>query len=260
MSTLYLTQRIIFLLILIIIDFIIYFIPICILCLIPNFIITLIWFFPSIHQLYSFIFIIKECDLRIRIYLFLISPIIIILYIPICIGLYIGYSILITLISPLITVIQRPEYSFHSLSSVAALINLTQFSSVELLTDSLILKPFKEVIYFTRNCWNFHSIKISEKILQYKSCLVEFIFLKFIYLFDLFIIFLIHFSLIIPYINIHNFALAIFFLLIGPILLISDELKENEYGHGFKRIIYVLLNYLLYSALCFIFQFFDLVR
>ncbi len=129
MSTLYLTQRIIFLLILIIIDFIIYFIPICILCLIPNFLITLFWFFPSIHQLYSLIFTKKECDLRIRIYLFSISPMIIILYVPICIGTYIGYSVLITLIFPLITVIRRPEYSFHSLSSAAALINFILFPS-----------------------------------------------------------------------------------------------------------------------------------
>ncbi len=205
MSALFLTQRGIFLLILVITDFILYFIPIFLSCLIPNFLITLIWFFPSIYQLYSFIFTIKECDIRIRIYLFFTSPIIILLYIPTCIVLYIGYIILITLICPFITIIQRPEYSFHSLSLVAtALINLTQFTSDEVLIDSLISKPFNEVRCFTRNCWNFHSINISEKFLQYKSWVNEFIFFRLINLFDLFKLFLIYSTFLVPYIVIFN--------------------------------------------------------
>src|SRR5688572_18433514 len=99
MPALLLNLKIIFLLFLIIIEFVIYFVP----CLIPNFISTLIWFIPSIYQLYSFIFTTKKYELRIRIYLFLISPIIVILYVPICILLYIGYSTFITLICPIMT-------------------------------------------------------------------------------------------------------------------------------------------------------------
>src|ERR1044072_1881930 len=134
-----------FLFILIMIDFSLYFIPIFLLCFIPNFLITLIWFFPSIFQLCSFILINKEWDLRIKIYLFLISPIIILLYLLIGIGTYVYYRILITLIFPLITIIQRPEYSLHSLSSIATLISLTRLASNESLPDSSWLKLFEEV-------------------------------------------------------------------------------------------------------------------
>src|ERR1043165_5574849 len=133
------------LLILVLIDFALYFIPICILCLIPNLLITLIWFVPSIYRLYSLIFAKKEWDLRIRISLFFVSPVIIVSFIPICIGTCIGYSIRITLIFPLMTVIQRPEYPFHSLSSTAAFIHLTRFASDGRLMDSLVSAPFKDV-------------------------------------------------------------------------------------------------------------------
>src|SRR5438034_9666343 len=95
--------------IIIILDFIIYFLPICLSVLIPNLFVTLILYFPSIYQLYSFVFTAKECDLRIRIYLFLFSPVIIILYIPCCIITFIGFVIFITLINPIITITRRPE-------------------------------------------------------------------------------------------------------------------------------------------------------
>src|SRR5436305_6112409 len=86
--------RFVFFAILILLDFIIYFIPVLTLCLIPNLFTTLFWFFPSIYQTYSYIFTTRKYDLRIKIYLFLLSPIIIICYIPIFILLSIGYSIL----------------------------------------------------------------------------------------------------------------------------------------------------------------------
>src|SRR3954462_4268757 len=97
------------LLILIFLEFI-YLLPIYMLSLIINFIITLIWYFPSIYQLYSFIFTAKEYNLKIRIYLLLLSPIIIILYIPIIIICFIEYGIFLSLINPLMAIIQRPDY------------------------------------------------------------------------------------------------------------------------------------------------------
>src|SRR6266498_116413 len=102
--------KFVFLPTLILLELILNFIPIYILCLIPNLITTLIWYIPSIYQLYNFIFTKSELDLRISIYLFLLSPVIIILYIPTCILLFIGYSIFIGLIVPIITIIKRPEY------------------------------------------------------------------------------------------------------------------------------------------------------
>src|SRR2546430_2726728 len=101
--------------ILILVDSILYFIPIFTLCLISNFVITLIWYFPSIYQLYSFIFAEKDFDLRIRIYSFIFSPLIIVLYIPFCVVVFIGYSIFLNLIYRLIIVLLRPEYSLDSL-------------------------------------------------------------------------------------------------------------------------------------------------
>src|SRR2546429_5605835 len=122
MFILFLISRIICLPILAIIDFILYHITIFMLFLITNFITTLIWYFPSIYQLYSFIFTEKEIDLRIRIYLFLFSPLIIISYIPFCIIVFIGYGIFVTLINQLVIIFLRPEYPLYSLSSTAALI------------------------------------------------------------------------------------------------------------------------------------------
>src|ERR1700742_1516331 len=103
------------LLILILLEFI-YLLPVYVLSLIVNFILTLIWYFPSIYQLYSFIFTAKEYDLKIRIYLLLFSPIIIILYIPIIVIYFIGYGIFLSSVNPLIAIIQRPDYPLYSLS------------------------------------------------------------------------------------------------------------------------------------------------
>src|SRR5436190_16207219 len=96
--------------IIIFIDFTIYFLPVCLLVLILNTFTTLIWYFHSIYQLYSFIFTEKTHDSRIRIYLLLFSPIIIVLYIPFCIIIFIGFSIFITLINPIIIFTRRPDY------------------------------------------------------------------------------------------------------------------------------------------------------
>src|SRR2546430_10338807 len=109
--------RFAFLVVLTCLDFIIYLLPMHMFGLIINFIIALIWYLPSIYQLFSFIFTEKEYDLRIRIYLLLFSPIIIILYIPFFVIYSIGYGIFFSLINPLITIIQRTGYPLYSLSS-----------------------------------------------------------------------------------------------------------------------------------------------
>src|ERR1051325_7129146 len=115
-----LITRITFHAILIVLDFIIYFLPILTLCcLIPNLLLTYV---SSILHIYSCIFE-NKYDLKIRIYLFLSFPIIIILYIAIFTSLFIGFSIFMTLIDPLITTMARPEYPFYSLSSTAAIIH-----------------------------------------------------------------------------------------------------------------------------------------
>jgi len=77
--------------------------------------------------------------------------------------------------------------------------------------------PLKEVICFTRNCWDFHSKTISEKVHQYKFRVVECIFLKLKNLFDLIILLLIYFSLIMPYMTIFNVLSMILSPLIVPI-------------------------------------------
>src|SRR5436190_14942934 len=158
--------RFICLLILITIDSIFYFIPIYILCLISNIITTLIWYFPSIYQLYSFIFTEKDFNLRLKIYLFVFSPVIIILYIPICVVIFIVYGIFVNFIYRLIIILLRPEYPIYSLSLTAELIHLIYQCNLEddlddeLLDDSLILDVFKQSAQFMKNCWNFNSIKI----------------------------------------------------------------------------------------------------
>src|SRR5436190_5105820 len=95
--------KFVFLVILILLDFIIYLLPIYTLSLIINFVITLIWYLPSIYQLYSFIYTTKEYDLRIKIYLILSSPLIIALYIPLFIIYSVGCEIFFSLMNPLIT-------------------------------------------------------------------------------------------------------------------------------------------------------------
>src|SRR6266542_5386350 len=143
--------KFIFLVFLIFLDFILYLLPTYILSLTLNVFITLIWYFPSIYQFYSFIFTAKEYDLRVRIYLLLFSPIIFILYIPFFIIYSIVYGIFFSLINPLITIMQRPEYPLYSLSLTAAIIHLiykyilSDYSIKEILIDSLVLEKIKDV-------------------------------------------------------------------------------------------------------------------
>ena len=122
MSVPSLTWKTIYFPILIIIDTILYLIPIFTLCIIPNFIITLIWYLPSIYQLYFVTE--KEFDLRIRIYLFIFLSLIIVSYIQLCVIIFIGYGIFITLIYRLFIIFLRPEYPLYSLSLTAASICL----------------------------------------------------------------------------------------------------------------------------------------
>jgi hypothetical protein len=139
------------LVILIFLDFI-YLLPTYALGLAINFIITLIWYFPTIYQLYSFIFMAKEYYLRIRIYLLLFSPIVIISYIPYFLIYSIGYCIFISLINPLIAIIRRPEYPLYPLSSTAAIAHIIynyecEYSIEELLISTIFSVRIKEVRY-----------------------------------------------------------------------------------------------------------------
>src|SRR6266542_4492033 len=193
-----------FILILIFLECIIYLLPIYILSLILNIFITLIWHFPLIYQFYSFIFTAKEYNLRVRIYLLLFSPIIIILYIPLFIIYFIWYGIFFSLINPLITIIQRPEYPLYSLSFTAAIMHLiykyilSGWPVEEILIDSLVFEKIKDVTHFTKQYWHFHSIKFSEKIKQPLPYVYKLISL-FFYILDFSIIFLIFIMIIIPY-------------------------------------------------------------
>src|ERR1051325_4927850 len=133
--------------ILILLDFIIYLSP-SILSLIIKLITTLIWYFPSIYQLYSFIFT-REYDLKARIYLLIYSPIIIILYIPFFVIYSIGHFILFLFIIPLIVIIRRPGYPLYSISLTAAIAytiyNQIYDCSIEgLLIDPLIREKIRD--------------------------------------------------------------------------------------------------------------------
>lgn len=251
------------LLILILLEFIIYFIPILVLCLIPNFFMALFWLFPSIYQLYSHIFAEKKCDLRIRIYLFLSSPIFIIFYVPSFILLSIGFSILITLVFPLLTIMTRPEYSFSSLSSIAAIFYLIYHKfDYQILEESPILKPFNDVINFTKFCFNLHSIKITEK--SYKSYIYEFIFSKIITLYDSIIILIIYGLIILPYILIFALPLTIIMEIIMSMIssiYTTCKLYENNLNEFKNCPNYILKFFHFITILCipFIFLFWTMI-
>lgn len=228
--------RIFFFSILIIFESIIYFIPIFILGLIPNFLITLIWYLPSLYQLYSFIFIKEKLKLRIRIYLIFFSPLIILLYIPLCIIIFIGYSINIILIRQLITIFLRPEYPIYSFSSTASLIYLIyQYfndddTSLDL-KDTLIFELFIQIIKFIKNFWNFNSIKISKKIQNYKLIIFEIIFYKIINFFDFIIIFLFLIMIIIFWLIFSSIVMIIYCCFSLPIQAFHDQLEEFLMNH-----------------------------
>jgi hypothetical protein len=224
------------LIIMIVIEFI-YLSPIYLLSLMINFIITLIWYFPSIYQFYSFIFTAKEYNLRIRIYLLILSPIIIILYIPMNVIYLIGYGIFLSLINPLMTIIQRPDYPLYTLSLTAAIAHLIykyviDYYNDEFLTDVLILEKIK-FIYFVKKWWNFNSVKFLEKIEQTKSYGNELIFFKLVNILDIIAFF---FIMIIPYIIriiililyvIILVLFASFFNTIIPLCFFLDKYKYN---------------------------------
>jgi len=214
--------------VLILLDFIIYSIPTCILILVPNLFTTFFWYLPSIYQFYSFIFTEKEYDLRIRIYSFLFSPLIIILYIPFCIMMLIGFNIFITLINPIIIVLQRSEYPFHSISLTAALLNhvhqyFGERSFNELLIDSPILGTLKVSIDFMKSYWHFNSLKVTERIRFHESSISEFIISKLINLSDILTISLIFISIIIPFIIMIVMILIVIYLLYYPINMSVTE-------------------------------------
>ena len=236
MSVPSLTWKIIYFPILIIIDTILYLIPIFTLCIIPNFIITLIWYLPSICQLYSFIITEKEFDLRIRIYLFIFSPLIIVSYIQLCVIIFIGYGIFITLIYRLFLIFLRPEYPLYSLSLTAASIcliyqyfynnSINPITINELLINSLLYEIFEQISQFIKNCWNFNKIKFSkkiQKIQKYKLFIIEFIFLKLIIFIDSITITLFLTFFIGPFIMIVAIIMIIINLFIGPIQITFDK-------------------------------------
>jgi hypothetical protein len=242
--------------ILILLEFI-FLLPIYVLSLIVNFIITLIWLFPSIYQLYLFIFTAKEYSLRIRIYLLLLSPIIIILYIPIIVICFIGYGIFLSLVNPLMTFTQRPDYPLNSLSLTVANAHLIykyikrDYYVDEFLIDTLILEKIKEVIHFVKKCWNFNSAKFLEKIGQTKTHNCELIFIILIHILDLSIISTIFFIICIPYIIYIVIIILIITTLaswcntIGPPVLLFNRYRINS---SYRKFFYFIL-LLLYTIL-----------
>jgi hypothetical protein len=238
---------------LILLDFI-YLLPTYMFGLVINFIIMLIWYFPSIYQLYLFISTAKGYDLRIRIYLLFFSPIIIVLYILFFVIYYIGYSVFISLINPLITIIQRPEYPLYSISSTAAIACLFYkykfgYSIKEFLLGTIFSEKIDEITHFVKECWNFNSLNFQEKIKQSKSHIFESIFYTIINILDLFIIttiFIIIIMINMPY----AFIIALFKLLI----IIYDEIFTNcKYAKFcyFIYFIYFILRFLwFFTRIC----------
>ena len=268
--------KIIFLVFLIFLDCIIYLLPTYILSLALNFFVTLIWYLPSIYQFYSFVFTTNEYDLRVRIYLLLFSPIIIILYIPFFITYSIGYGIFFSLVNPLITIIQRPEYPFYSLSLTAAIMHLIYKYILsgcpveEILIDSLILEKIKDVTHFTKRYWHFHSIKFSEKIKHPKLYVCKLISLLISYILDFSIIFLILIMIIVPYIimfiliwsicvsahvtftiihDTHNKFYYFILIITIPFVFFCIFVIANLYGYylGFKEILNIFYIYKIFK-------------
>lgn len=226
--------RFVSLAILIFLDFIIFLMPTYILSLIINFLIILIWYFPSLYQLYSFIFTTKEYDSKMRIYLLLISLIIIVLYIPFFTIYSIGYAIFFSLINPLITIIQRPGYPLYSLSPTAAIIHLIykyiyNHSIEEFLLDFLLLEKIKEV---KQHC-HFHPLKFPEIIKQFKSIFI---------ILDFFIIFLILIIIIIPDLIISTTILVIFYsLMLSYDLSLKLLINNYKFSSSYIKFWYLLL-------------------
>src|SRR4051794_10119299 len=245
--------RFYFLATLIFLEFILNFIPIYILFLITNLMTTLIWYIPSIYQLYIFIFTANEFDLRIRVYLFFFSPMIIILYIPICTLLFVGYSIFITLVVPLATIMERPEYPVYSLSSMTALIRIiykcfcSNDSIYGLLTDSLLFRPFKNAMFFTKHFWLFNSMNVSEKIRRYKLFVCQLIVRKLINLLDLFILILTFTLIIIPYSYIFGSFVTLLQFLIGYVEMSYTNFKHMFSDLSYKEIYLIIVIPVVYS-------------
>lgn len=240
--------------IIIILDFIIYILPVCLLVLIPNLFISLIWYLPSIYQLYSFIFTTKEEKFRIRIYLFILSPIIIILYIPCCIITFIAYIIFITIINPIVTIARRPEYPFYLISSTAAIARLIYQQFCEhsddknLLIDSLIFKPINDSIEFSKECWNFHSSKFPEKKVNIGVIIMSLIILLLVFLFDLITIFIAYILVVLFYLTmvVSIFIIVKYFVTLFDISIeISKKSIENILKNHKRWISIIVLIFIL---------------
>lgn len=209
---------------LLMLDFLIYILPVLLLCLIPNIIISLLTYLPSIFQIYSHLFYIISNDLRKRIYLFLSFPIIVALYIPIYMFLIIGYCIFVTLIYPFVIIIKRPEYPYYSISSTAAIIyliyqSISHNSDYQLLNDTPILKPFDNIL-FSKTYLNLDKLHI-----------YEFIFSIIVNILDIFLISLIFFMMITPLLFVVTLFLTMMKnLLIGSIYNTHESYKEYKYS------------------------------
>ncbi|RHZ88754.1 hypothetical protein Glove_21g276 [Diversispora epigaea] len=115
--------------ILILVDFIIYFLPVLFLCTLSNNFILITYFFDNIYYLYYLIFKNKYLGPNCKLILFLISPLPILFYFPIGILISICYTIWITLIYPITLHIKKPHEPYFKISSTAAVMSSSSQSS-----------------------------------------------------------------------------------------------------------------------------------
>ncbi|GBC10558.1 hypothetical protein RclHR1_09710009 [Rhizophagus clarus] len=162
---------------------------------------------------------------------------------------FIGYGIFLSLINPLITIIQRPNYPPYSLSLTAAFAYYIIYKYIcdydyEFLMDSIILERVKEVRYFVKKCWNFNSAKFLEKIKQPKLFNFESILFTFFYILDLFIISTIFLIFIVPY-----YAMFALFNSLFLLYVLIDGLfrygREELFNNTFLYYVFIMLSPLI---------------
>ncbi|CAG8644117.1 8551_t:CDS:1, partial [Ambispora gerdemannii] len=156
--------------------------PVLALCLIPNIFILLIWFPAFIRNVYRYIYFNKHIGPNLKFVVFLFSPVLIVLYLPVGISVCVIYTIWIVLLGPIIEHAARSEDHLYDLSQTAALVYYLYHRArghdlVELnaynpeleerwsyLSESPVAAPFTSALQLSAGMWAVHSKIIPEMV------------------------------------------------------------------------------------------------
>ncbi|CAG8523859.1 14321_t:CDS:2 [Ambispora leptoticha] len=165
---------------LILLDAALYILPILALCLIPNIFILLIWFPAFVGNVYRYIYFNKHIGSNLKFVVFLFSPVLIVLYLPVGVLVCVTYTIWIVLLGPIIEHSVRSEDHLYDISQTAALVYYLYHRArghdlVELnadnpdleerwsyLTESPAAAPFNSALQLSVGMWSAHSKIIPE--------------------------------------------------------------------------------------------------